>query len=44
MAKNTKNCLHKNTMQVGTELTIETWCTDCNEIIEVAKPKKIKAK
>lgn len=36
--KKDKICTHENTLQVGTETTVEVWCTDCNEVIRVGKP------
>jgi hypothetical protein len=42
MSKATKLCTHPNTLQVGTETTVEVWCTDCNEIIKVGKVIKKK--
>jgi hypothetical protein len=41
MSKN-KICPHPTTVQSGTETEIRTYCTVCNELIDVGKPKKKK--
>lgn len=33
--KNAKICPHTNTVQAGTQTTINTFCTDCYEQIKV---------
>lgn len=40
--KKPKECTHENTLQIGTETTVEVWCTDCNEVVKVGKPIKLK--
>jgi hypothetical protein len=38
MAKTTsKLCEHKNTIQIGTETTVEVYCVDCREVIRIGK-------
>jgi hypothetical protein len=39
MRNNVKNCPHKNKVQAGTETIIETFCTDCNEVIKIQMVK-----
>lgn len=40
--KKEKICTRLNTMQVGDEIEIRTYCTDCNEMIklEIIKVRK----
>lgn len=35
--KKDKICPHLNTIQVGTDTTVEVFCSDCNEVIKVGK-------
>jgi hypothetical protein len=35
--KHIKTCEHKNTVQVGTQTTVEVWCVDCGECVKSTK-------
>lgn len=40
--KKEKQCPHTNTVQVGTETTVEVYCRDCYCIVRVGKTIKAK--
>lgn len=35
-------CTHQNTIQIGTEITVEVYCVDCCEVVRVGKTIKKK--
>lgn len=37
MSKSTKQCTHPNTVQVGNPGIIETYCSDCGEVVKTVK-------